>query len=319
MKIIVLGGYGHIGSYLVPKLVKLGHEVIAVSRGKHDSYTKNDSAWERVEHLSLDRAKDPNFAQKVADINADVVIDLISFKIEDTKKIVAALKGTNLTHYLFCSSVWAHGRAETLPADPNGIKHPLDDYGKNKYAGEIFLKDEYRKNGFPATIIMPGQISGPGWTIINPLGNNNTDVFQRIADGEKIYLPNFGMETLHHVHADDVAQMFVKAIQHRNQALGESFHAVSDTSWTLYGYTTAMYKFFNQTPKIGFLPWKEWAEYIGNDAEVEHTYYHIARSGQYSIENAKKLLGYSPNHTPLETVEEAVQSYIDRGIINYPE
>jgi Nucleoside-diphosphate-sugar epimerases len=191
MKIIVLGGYGHIGSYLVPKLVKLGHEVIAVSRGKHDSYTKNDSSWKRVEHLSLDRAKDPNFAQKVADINADVVIDLISFKIEDTKKIVAALKGTNLTHYLFCSSVWAHGRAETLPADPKGIKHPLDDYGKNKYAGEIFLKDEYRKNGFPATIIMPGQISGPGWTIINPLGNNNTDVFQRIADGEKIYLPNF--------------------------------------------------------------------------------------------------------------------------------
>ena len=56
------------------------------------------------------------------------------------------------------------------------------------------LKEQYRKNGFPATIIMPGQISGPGWTIINPLGNTDFSVFQKIANGQEIYLPNLGME-----------------------------------------------------------------------------------------------------------------------------
>lgn len=52
------------------------------------------------------------------------------------------------------------------------------------------------------------------------------------------------METLHHVHADDVAQMFMKAIQHKNQVLGQSFHAVSDHSITLYGYAHCYMSFF---------------------------------------------------------------------------
>ena len=48
---------------------------------------------------------------------------------------------------------------------------------------------------------------------------------------------------------------------------------------------------------------------------TEHTYYHIARSGHYSIENAKRLLEYAPKYTTLETVEAAVESYLKRGII----
>lgn len=65
-----------------------------------------------------------------------------------------------------------------------------------------------------------------------------------------------------------------------------------------------------------FMPWNKWCEYEGNTDEIEHTYYHIARSGQYSIENAKKLINYKPKYTTRETVEIAIQSYIERGIIN---
>ncbi|WP_137625143.1 NAD-dependent epimerase/dehydratase family protein [Lactiplantibacillus pingfangensis] len=315
-KAVVLGGAGHIGSYLVPMLVKAGYAVTSVTRGKHQPYV-TDRAWRHVEHLYLDRSKDSQFAAKVAAINADVVIDLISFTLVDTQKMVAALKATKLSHYLFCSSVWAHGRAETLPADPNGVKHPLDEYGKQKYASEQYLKQAYLETGFPATVIMPGQISGPGWIIMSPLANGNTDVFQQIADGQAISLPNFGMETLHLVHASDVAQVFFKAVTHRNQALGESFHAVGTSSLTLYGYALAMYRFFDTTPQINFLPWDAWKKVINNPVDVDKTYYHIARSGQYSIANAQKLLDYQPQYTPIEVAEIAVQSYLDRGIIHH--
>lgn len=314
MKVVVIGACGHIGSYLVPKLVKGGYDVIAVSRGKSRPYVE-DPAWKRVEHVCLDRTKETDFAGRIAAMEADVVIDLINFDIEDTEAMVRALKETRLSHYLFCSSIWAHGRAEFLPADPNCLKEPLDDYGINKFRSECCLKQQFRENGFPATIIMPGQISGPGWTIINPLGNTDTRVFQRIADGEEICLPNFGMETLHHVHADDVAQMFYKAVTHRNAALGESFHATAAESMTLYGYALAMYQYFYREPKIRFLPWEKWCQYVGDDDLIDHTYYHIARSGQYSIENAKRLLEYTPKYTTLETVESAVESYVERGII----
>jgi len=314
MKVVVLGGAGHIGSYLVPMLVKNGYAVTSVTRGKHQPYV-SDSAWNHVDHLYLDRQQDAKFAQKVAAVNADIVIDLISFTLEDTKKMVAALKTTKLSHYVFCSSVWAHGRAEILPADPNGVKHLLDEYGKQKYASEKFLKQEYRENGFPGTIVMPGQISGPGWTIMSPLANGNTDVFQQIADGKAITLPNLGMETLHLVHASDVAQVFLKAVTHRNQALGESFHAVGANSLTLYGYAKAMYRFFDTKAQINFMPWDAWSKLINSPVDVEKTYYHIARSGQYSIANAQKLLDYQPQYSPVEVAEIAVQSYLDRGII----
>ena len=32
-RVVVIGATGHIGSYLVPRLVRGGHEVIAMSRG----------------------------------------------------------------------------------------------------------------------------------------------------------------------------------------------------------------------------------------------------------------------------------------------
>lgn len=316
MKVVVTGACGHIGTYLIPMLVKYGFDVVTVTRGLSKPYV-DDAAFEKVQKVYMDRDKEVDFAVKIAELEPDVVVDLINFHLSDTEKMVAALKGTKLSHYLFCSSIWAHGRAESLSANPNSItKKPLDDYGINKFKSEMYLKARYRENGFPATIIMPGQISGPGWIIINPWGNTNVKVFEKIARGEKIFLPNLGMETLHHVHGYDVAQMFFKAITHREAALGESFHAVAEESLTLYGYARIMYEFFNKEPQIGFLDWDKWCEYEGNKEETEHTYYHIARSGSYSIENAKKLIDYRPKFTTRETVEIAVQSYIDRGVIS---
>lgn len=246
MKVVVTGGCGHIGTYLVPMLVNAGFDVTSITRGNSKPY-EYSPAWEKANAVQMDREKDPRFAEIIASMNPDVVIDLINFSLADTKSMVSALKNSQCNHYLYCSSCWAHGRAEILPFAPDDLKkEPLDEYGKQKFSSEIYLKDLYRKENFPTTIIMPGQISGPGWTIMNPWANKTVTPFQRIADGEEIMLPNFGMETLHHVHGYDVAQCFFKAVTHRNQALGESFDAVSGGSITLYGYAKLMYEFFGK-------------------------------------------------------------------------
>lgn len=310
MKVIVIGAYGHIGSYLIPKLVRKEYDVIAVSRGKSVPYTLS-SAWKKITHLTLDREKDPDFHSKIAAVAADVVIDLINFTAEDTQKMIHALSETRLSHYLYCSSIWAHGRAEKLPADPNDKKFPLDEYGRQKYKSEQLLKEAYLIDNFPATVIMPGQISGPGWKIINPQGNLDPTIFKKISRGETVTLPNLGMETLHHVHAEDVAQLFFDAVHHRQQALGESFHAVAEDSLTLYGCAKAAYRFFAQEPRIELLPWDQWCAQVGNQEYVDHSYYHLARSGHYSLKNAQKLLDFSPRYSATEVIEVSLQSYVD--------
>lgn len=314
--VVVISGCGHIGSWLVPKLVHAGFDVTSVSRGKRKPYT-DDSAWRYVHPLTLDRASgNPgDFESAIASLDADIVVDLINFSLDDTTRMVDALRGTRLSHYLFCSSIWAHGRATVLPATEDQPKLPLNEYGIEKAKSEASLHDLYRREGFPETVVMPGQISGPGWNIINPQGNEDKQVFVSIRRGETITLPNFGMETLHHVHADDVAQVFFNAITHRNAALGESFHAVGDQSITLLGYAQAMYRHFGHDSDglITLLPWDGWSKSVDNEAHVEKTYFHIARSGMYSIEKGQRLLGYRPRHTWLETVTQSVDYMVAHG------
>lgn len=231
--------------------------------------------------------------------------------------MVSALKGKSCRHYLYCSSCWVHGHAQILPVNIDDIdSKPLCAYGLDKLASENYLKKMFLETGFPMTCIRPGQISGPWWSIIGPWGNISMTPFQKIAMGDEIKLPNFGMETIHHVHGYDVAQCFFKAIVHRENALGQIFEAASGYSITLYGYSIFLYDYFNKTPKIGFLPWEEWCKYEGNADECESTYLHIARSGYFSIEKEIKLLDYHPKYTNVETIKQAVQSYLKRRLIS---
>ena len=110
-------------------------------------------------------------------------------------------------------------------------------------------------------------------------------------------------------------QVFYKAVPHGGQALGESFDAQAADHVTLYGFAKHMYEYFGQEPRIRFLPWPDWCRYEGSQEECDHTYYHIARSGVFSIEKAKKLLDYQPKYTCLDTIDLAVKSYVDRGLI----
>ena len=317
MKAVVIGGCGHIGTYLVPRLVKAGYQVVSVTRGQSKPYLPSH-AWDEVENVILDREeeeKDGTFAKKIAAMNADVVIDLITFKAESTYQMVEALKGTNLSHYLFCASMWAHGHATIVPAPEDLPRHPLEDYGINKAKSEAYLHEQYRKDGFPETVVMPGHITGPGWNCINPTGNLDPLVYQKIGRGEGIVLPNMGMETVHHVHADDVAQVFMNAICCRGQALGESFHAVAPHAMTLLGFAEAMYAWFGKQPDISFLPWKEWCEHTAVDSFINSTWSHVTHSDNYSIEKGKKLINYNPRYTILQAVEESVNSMLERGVI----
>jgi nucleoside-diphosphate-sugar epimerase len=56
MKIVVIGGTGHVGTYLIPGLVTAGHEVISVSRQKRKPYSDH-AAWKDVKQVVIDRVE----------------------------------------------------------------------------------------------------------------------------------------------------------------------------------------------------------------------------------------------------------------------
>src|SRR5207237_10581601 len=129
---------------------------------------------------------------------------------------------------LFCSSTCVYGRFFSSPSTEADPPNHIDSYGRNKAEIEAWLLRQARLTGFPATCFRPGHIVGAGCAPINPLGNANPNVFSSIARGDELVLPNLGLELLHHVHADDVAQWIVRAIEHRSASIGEVFNTVSE-------------------------------------------------------------------------------------------
>jgi len=315
MKTVIIGGSGHVGTYLVPRLVEAGHEVVNVSRNRRPPYQPHP-AWDSVRQVALDRIeaeKKGNFGKKIASLKPDIVIDMICFEPESAVMMVEALRG-RVAHYLNCGTIWVHGSSEQVPTTEDQPRNPFGDYGVKKAKIEAYLLEEARRTGFPATILHPGHIVGPGWAPLNPAGHFSTSVFERIAHGEPLTLPNLGMETVHHVHADDVAQSFMKSIASWSAAAGESFHVVSPKALTLRGYAEAVYSCFGHKTDIRFLPWEEWRNTVSR-GEAEFTWDHIAHSPCMSIAKASRLIGYSPRYTSLEAVRESVFWLIENDVI----
>lgn len=305
-RIVVIGGSGHVGTYLVPRLVTAGHEVINVSRGAAKPYSPH-AAWAKVQHVQADReAEDAagTFGDRIADLTPDVVIDKICFTRDSARQLVEALKG-RVRHFLHTGTIWVHGPSQAVPTSESDARAPFGDYGTNKSAIEDYLLDQAHRHGFPATVVRPGHIVGPGWPPLNPAGHFDPQVFRDIRDGKELTLPNFGLETVHHVHADDVAQVFERAIENWATAVGEAFNAVSPAAVTLRGYAEAMYAHFGHAPKLAFLPYEEWAKTMP-EADAKTTWEHIARSPCHSIEKARSRLGYAPRYTSIQAVTESV-------------
>jgi nucleoside-diphosphate-sugar epimerase len=265
-----------------------------------------------IDRVEEDEKK--SFGKQIIKLTPDVVIDLICYKPESARGLVEALQG-QVQHLLSCGTIWVHGHSEKVPTDEGQPRKPFGEYGINKAAIESYLLSFSRQTGFPITVLHPGHIVGKGWTPLNPAGNFNPDVFKRLAEGKEVLLPNLGLETVHHVHADDVAQAFMKAIINRNRAMGENFHIVSGQALTLRGYAIAMATLFGKEAKLKFLPWEQWKNTVSEN-EALATWDHIAHSPNCSIEKAKELLNYSPRYSSLQAVQEAVEYLFENDSIN---
>lgn len=315
MRVVIIGGSGHIGSYLTPRLVEAGHAVLCVSRGLRQPYVAH-RAWKRVESVVLDRAAEEAaglFGAKIRDLGPDCVIDLTAYTRESTEQLVDALRG-HVQQFLHCGTIWVHGPSIEVPVSEDQPRRPISDYGVKKAAIEEYLLNEAQRHGFPATVLHPGHLVGTGWVPLNPAANFNLSIFADLAAGREIALPNLGRETLHHVHADDVAQAFVQAMAHWSAAAGECFHVVSPVAVSMAGYAEAVAGWFGQQARIRFLPWEEWRSAV-SEKEARVTWDHIARSPCCSIRKAERLLNYRPRYRSLEAVRESVAWLAANGVI----
>ncbi len=313
MRIVVIGGSGHIGTFLVPRLVRAGHDVVTISRGRRSSYV-DDPAWDQVEHVSADRAAedaDGTFPSRVAKLGADAVVDLISFTLESEKALVERLR-SETGHLVYCGSIWRHGPSKKLPVTEDTGTPPIGTYGIEKAATARFLKEETASGGLVTTSLHPGHISGPGWHPIGPLGNLDPTVWHTLSAGEPLSVPGIGTEFMHHVHADDVASAFELALTHRDAAAGEDFSVVAPSALNVRGYAEIAASWFGQEADLRSITWDQFRAATSDDV-YETSWGHLYRDHYVSIDKARRLLGYTPRYEPEAAILEAVRWLVDHG------
>jgi nucleoside-diphosphate-sugar epimerase len=304
-RVVVVGATGHIGTYLVPRLVRAGHEVVALSRGSREPYQAS-AEWREVTRLTVDRdAEDAagRFGDRVAALRPDVVVDLICFTADSARQLVEALRPARplLVH---CGTIWVHGPALRVPVTEDEPRTAYGEYGTGKAEIEALLHRETLAGGVPSVVLHPGHISGPGWQVITPAGNLDPGVWTQLATGQPLPLPDHGLGVLNHVHADDVAQAFELALS-RPAAIGASFHVVAEQSMTLRGLAAGVARWFGREPVLDFVDWAEFERRVAPE-HAEATREHTFRGITASIARARQVLGYEPRFTTLDALHEAL-------------
>ncbi len=313
MRVVVIGGTGHIGTYLVPRLVDAGAQVICVSRRRREPY-RTSGLWNRVTHVELDRTAEEQagaFGDRIAALAPDVVIDLICYTLESTQQLATALRG-RVQHFLHCGTIWVHGPSVRVPTTEEEPRRPFGDYGCRKAAIEAYLIDEARRasvsghgaasgahRGTGLGAVEPGRTLQPAGILRPRSGNGSRD--PEPGHGDRPPRPRRRCRAV--LRSRDVAP---------ERGGGRELPRGLARRVDLRGYAERMAAWFGREPQLRFLPWEEWRATV-SEKEASATWDHIAHSPNCSIRKAEQLLGYQPRYTSLEAVQESVAWLSENG------
>jgi nucleoside-diphosphate-sugar epimerase len=226
MRVLVIGGTGLISTAIVEKLLADGHEPVLFNRGATASRLS-----QAVETVTGDRQDFTDFSTKAAAIQAEAVIDMITFNPDTARNAVEVFSG-RVQHYLFCSTVCVYGGPlSTVPADEDEPHTPSGEYGRLKSESEAAFLEAHDREGFPVTMFRPSHCYGPGRPLLDIFGYNATLV-NRIREGKPILVPGDGHGLWQPGYIGDMAKGFVGALAHPDATVGKAYNLVGDEIMT---------------------------------------------------------------------------------------
>jgi len=296
MKVMVFGGTGWVGHSVARIFSADGARVTVCSRGKNTGFTAHLPEVVRILHA------DKNDATAMRQVLAepyDVIIDSVPTEAAIDHIVAYAKK---LKHYIHCSST---GGYAPLPRIPGDETMPYGDFmGGWKQKGIVDSKvmDVFHRKGFPATVIRPSYITGPGMLPLDNLGGRRPDFVADILAGKALDLPNDGQALLHPVHVEGLARSFFLAA-HEPRSIGEIYNICLDKAVTIRRYIEITAGAFGRKADIALLPLETMLEkYKGVCNPVWLSFFAVHMC--YDIGKARRDLGYKPPMSVEEAIEE---------------
>ena len=196
MHVLVAGGTEFISLHLVRALLRDGHRVTVLNRGRQPGRLPAG-----VRALVADRKDHAGLRKALAGERFDGLVDVtyaptVGADVEALLDAPAAVG-----HVLFVSTGRVYDHARPIPFDEDTPRNLYwGEYAKNKIEGEDVLLARHRARGTPVTIVRPTHVYGPLNT-----RNNETFFFDRLGRGRPVLLPDAGGWLRQFGHVADLA------------------------------------------------------------------------------------------------------------------
>ena len=296
MKVMVFGGTGWVGHSIARVFSEDGARVTVCSRGKNAGFIAHLPKVIRI--LRADKNNEAEMRQVLAE-QYDVIIDSVPSEAA-IDFIVAHAK--NLKQYIHCSSTGGYAPLPRIPGDETMPYGEFMGGWKQKGIVDSKIMDLFHRKGFPATVIRPSYITGPGMLPLDNIGGRREDFIPDVLAGKTLDLPNDGQALLHPVHFEGLARSFFLAA-HEPRSIGEISNICLDKAVTIKRYIEITAGAFGRKANIALLPLETMLkkyEGVCNPVGLSFFATHMC----YDISKARRDLGYKPPMSTEEAIEE---------------
>lgn len=324
--VLVIGGTGFIGRYLVRGLVDAGRDVRVLSRGGGGPFA--DLA-DRVELVSCSLKDGAGLRRAMT--GCDAVYHLAKAEestwdgylendVEVTRRIAEAALDSDVTRFVYTGTIASYdmSRAGERITEETGFGADLASrnlYARSKATCEALLTDLHQSRGLPLVIARPGIVVGRE----GPLQHWGIG---RWAGPSAVRLWNAGRNRLPFVLVEDVAGGLIALLDADREVIGQSFNLTADPDVSARGYFDAMdrlagarIRISGGSPLVFFVSGKVkylLKRYVLRKSGIERTSLkdwksrgHLAR---FDNSKAKSVLGWRP--------EEDRDAFLRRAIVD---
>jgi nucleoside-diphosphate-sugar epimerase len=226
VRVLVAGGTEFISLHLVRSLLRDGHQVTVLNRGRQPGRVPagvRTLVADRRDHAALGKALAGERFEGLVDATYAPTLG------EDVAALLDAPAAVG--HVLFVSTGRVYDHARPIPFEEDTPRNLYwGEYASNKIAGEDVLLQRHHARGLPVTIVRPTHVYGPLNT-----RHNETFFFDRLVRGRPVLVPDDGGWLRQFGHVEDLADA-IAAMLGRPAAFGRAYNVTGEETITQVGF-----------------------------------------------------------------------------------
>ncbi|MCJ7812973.1 GDP-mannose 4,6-dehydratase [bacterium] len=312
-KVAVTGGLGFIGSNLSIELVRLGAKVTVIDpmiplyggnlynvesiKNKVDIHYDDIRDKRAMEMLVKDQDVIFHIGNQTSHIDSmtDPFLDVDINCRGNLVFLEACRKENPEVKIVYAGSRAQYGCVESTPVDEEAPIRPIDIYGVNKHAGELYHRVYHKVYGLRTTALRLTNTYGPRHQMKHSRYGIQNWIIRLALDDEKIPIYGDGLQLRDYNYVDDVIDAFLRVGCQQNTD-GETYNLGGGQPISFREMVEKVVKIAD-SGKIVFAPWPDERKHI----EVGN---YIA-----DYQKIKKTVGWSPRVGFEEGLEKTIRFY----------